>query len=233
MNYRHEFKHIISYRDYVLIKLRLNSLLVTDAHAVSDGSYFVRSLYFDDLYNHAYNDKFSGVLNRAKYRIRMYDYDERTLHLEKKIKSGMYNLKQTTPLAKEEYYRILEGDFGFLLAKPNTLLKVFYHECVTNFMRPRVIVDYEREPYVMDAGDVRITFDKNVRAGMEGFDVFNNEMPTIETLDPGYLIMEVKYTEFLPNVIRDILHSNPADYLAVSKFVLCCDKTTHKRSSNM
>ena len=127
----------------------------------------------------------------------------------------------------------MEGDFGFLLAKPNTLLKVFYHECVTNFMRPRVIVDYEREPYVMDAGDVRITFDKNVRAGMEGFDVFNNEMPTIETLDPGYLIMEVKYTEFLPNVIRDILHSNPADYLAVSKFVLCCDKTTHKRSSNM
>ena len=208
-------------------------MLATDAHVGADGSYFIRSLYFDDFFNRAYNDKLNGSLNRAKYRIRLYNLEEKTLHLEKKIKSGMYNLKQSAPLTRDEFHRILEGDFEFLLQKPDTLLKVFYHECVTNFMRPRVIVDYEREPYIMDAGDVRITFDKNVRAGLEGFDIFNNEMPTVETLDPGFLIMEVKYTEFLPNVVRNILQSNPADYLAVSKFVLCCDKTMHKRISNI
>ena len=98
--------------------------------------------------------------------------------------------------------------------------------------RPRVVVDYEREPYIMEAGDVRITFDKNVRAGVQDFDIFDTQMPTVETIEPGLLILEVKYTEFLPNVIRDILKSNPGDYLAVSKFILCCDKTIHKQFSH-
>lgn len=232
MNYRHEFKHIINYKDHALIKLRLNSLLSTDAHADSDGSYSVRSLYFDDYYNHAYNDKFMGVQNRSKYRIRMYDHTESTLHLEKKIKSGMVNLKQNAPLTKNEFYDILEGNYEFLLKKNNSLLRVFYHECISNYLRPRVVVDYEREPYIMEAGDVRITFDKNVRAGVQGFDIFDTQMPTVETIEPGLLILEVKYTEFLPNVIRDILKSNPGDYLAVSKFILCCDKTIHKQFSH-
>ena len=231
MTFRHEFKHLITFKDYTLIKLRLNSLLATDTHAGSDGSYLVRSLYFDDYDNSAYNDKFNGSLNRAKYRIRMYDHVESTLHLEKKIKSGMYNLKQRARLTKREFYDILAGDYEFLLKKPDNLLKVFYHECVTNLFRPRVIVEYEREPYTMDAGDVRITFDKNVRAGLEGYDIFNAELPAAEVLDPGLLILEVKYTEFLPNVIREILLSNPANYRALSKFILACDITTHKRIS--
>ena len=231
MTFRHEFKHLITYNDYILIKLRLDRLLATDAHAGADGSYLVRSLYFDDYDNSAYNDKFNGSFNRAKYRIRMYDHVESTLHLEKKIKSGMYNLKQRAQLTKWEFYDILAGNYEFLLKKPDNLLKVFYHECTTNLFRPRVIVEYEREPYTMEAGDVRITFDKNVRAGLEGYDIFNVELPAVEVLEPGLLILEVKYTEFLPNVIRDILLATPANYRALSKFILGCDKTTHKRIS--
>jgi hypothetical protein len=232
MNYRHEFKHLINHRDYALIKLKLGSLLDTDAHADTDGSYLVRSLYFDDYYNHAYNDKFMGVQNRSKYRIRIYNQSENTLHLEKKIKSGLYNTKQKTSLTKSEFYNILEGNYEFLLKKPDNLLRIFYHECVSNYLRPRVVVDYEREPYVMEAGDVRITFDKNVRAGVQGYDIFDSEMPTIEALDPGLLILEVKYTEFLPKLIRKYLRTATAEYLALSKFILCCDKTIHKQFSH-
>jgi hypothetical protein len=92
------------------------------------------------------------------------------------------------------------------------------------------VVDYEREPYVQDAGQLRITFDKNVRAGELGFDIFDPEMPMVEALDPGIVIMEVKYSEFLPKMIRRILPIKASEYRANSKYILCCDLTMHKRT---
>lgn len=233
MTFRHELKYLINYQDYMLIKLRLRSLMPTDAYADSDGSYSVRSLYFDDYYNHAYNDKYAGVQQRSKYRIRIYNHSEKTVHLEKKVKSGQYNRKLTASLTKNQFYDILQGNYEFLLKSPNNILQVFYHECMSNFMRPRVVVDYEREPYTIEAGDVRITFDKNVRAGLEGFDIFDVGMSTTETLDPGLMIMEVKFTEFLPNVVQRILPSHAAEYIAVSKYILCCEKVMHKQITNI
>jgi hypothetical protein len=203
-----------------------------DAHADSTDSYSVRSLYFDDYYNHAYHDKYAGVFNRSKYRIRIYNHSDRTINLERKNKTGQYNYKQTAPMTKDEVYAVLQGNYELLLKSSHNLLRVFYHECVSNLMRPRVVVDYEREPYIMEAGDVRITFDKNIRAGVEGFDIFDDAMPMIETLSPGLLIMEAKFTEFLPSVIRKILPSKASEYTAVSKYILGCDKTLHRRCSH-
>ena len=231
MRYRHEYKYMINYQDHALIKLRLKSLLSVDTHADSDDSYNVRSLYFDDYYNHAYYDKYAGVFNRSKYRIRIYNHSDRTINLERKLKTGQYNYKDTAPMTKDEVYAVLQGNYECLLKSSNNLLRVFYHECMSNLMRPRVVVDYEREPYIMEAGDVRITFDKNIRAGVEGFDIFDDALPMIETLSPGMLIMEAKFTEFLPNVMRKILPSKASEYTAVSKYILCCDKTLHLRYS--
>jgi hypothetical protein len=145
---------------------------------------------------------------------------------------GAYNHKETAPLRADDVHCILQGEYEFLLHSPENLLQVFYYECTSNLMRPRVVVDYEREPYTMEAGDIRITFDMHVRAGIEGFDIFDPEMPTIEALPPDVLIMEVKFTEFLPNIIRTLLPSQPADYTAVSKFILACDKTMYRRFSH-
>ncbi len=234
MKFRHEMKYLINYRDHALIKLRLKTMMRTDVNAAdSDGEYFVRSLYFDDYYNHAYNDKFAGVQNRSKYRIRIYNCSDKVIKLEKKVKANSYNYKLSASLTRDQFYDILEGNYEFLRKSSDNLLNVFYHECVSNFMRPRVVVDYSREPYTLAAGDVRITFDKNVRAGLKGFDIFDARLPTIETLDPGLLIFEVKFTEFLPNVIRRILPSEAANHLALSKFILCCDKVSHRQVTNI
>jgi hypothetical protein len=232
MKYRNELKYLIKYHDYAFIKMRLKQILALDPNVDSGESYHVRSLYFDDYYNTAYNDKYAGVLNRAKYRIRMYNFSASTTHLERKIKTGAYNSKQTAAMTAEDVHCVLQGDYEFLLQSPHNLLKVFYHECISNLMRPRVVVDYDREPYTLEAGDVRITFDKGIRAGIEGFDIFDTEMPTIEALPPDLLIMEVKFTEFLPNIIRTILPSEAADYTAVSKYILACDKTMYQRFSH-
>ena len=232
MTYRHELKYLINFRDYAIIRLRLSHLLSADSNAGTDGSYTIRSLYFDDYYNRAYHDKYAGVLNRSKYRIRIYDQSVKTIHLEKKVKTGPYNYKQTAPLTVEEVYCILQGDYHFLLNSSDNLLRVFYHECVSNLMRPRVVIDYEREPYIMETGDVRITFDKNVRASLAGFDIFDPSLPMIEALPPHMLIMEVKFTEFLPTIVREILPPQDSQYAAVSKYILGCDKTLHQRFSH-
>ena len=52
---RHEIKYIISLREAELLKYRLRALLRPDPHARTDGSYFIRSLYFDDTDYRAYH----------------------------------------------------------------------------------------------------------------------------------------------------------------------------------
>jgi len=211
--------------------MRLAEILSEDPNAKEDRTYTIRSLYFDDYFNSAYNEKYSGIMNRQKFRIRIYNNSESIIRLERKIKSDQYIFKETAPLTNDEVASILGGEYGFLLSSSHKAHQVFYHECVSNFLRPRVVVDYEREAYVMDEGTTRITFDKNVRAGREGFDIFNDEMSMVEVMEPGVLIMEVKYTEFAPKILRKVLPSKATDHTAVSKYIMSCEKTLYKKRS--
>jgi hypothetical protein len=232
MKYRHELKYVISYQEHALIRSRVQTLLSRDKNVGSDGTYTVRSLYFDDFYNNAYDEKYAGILSRAKHRIRIYNYSDKRITFEKKNKQGAYNWKQSAQMTKEQVYGVIQGDYSHLLRSADNLLMGFYYECTTNVMRPRIIVDYEREPYTMEAGDVRITFDKNLRAGADGFNIFDSKIPTVEIMRPNFLVMEVKFTEFLPSIVRDILPSAAANYMSVSKYILCCDRMLHIRNSN-
>ena len=91
-------------------------------------------------------------------------------------------------------------------------------------MRPEVIVDYERIPFVYDAGTVRITFDSHVRAGVGSYNIFDREVPELEVMRQGELILEVKYTECLPELIRSLLPPENSEYIAASKYCMCYDK---------
>lgn len=123
--------------------------------------------------------------------------------------------------------KIIRGDYGFLLKSSHPLCQEFYVECMSSVMRPRVIVDYEREPYIMDAGTVRLTFDSHVRAAVLSNDIFDPTLPSFETMPPGKLVMEVKFTEFLPQIVREVLPPTASEFTAVSKYVLCYEKTRY------
>lgn len=225
--YRHEWKYRISEEEHDLLSFRLSGALKLDSHA-KDGGYLIRSLYFDDYMNSAYEEKDAGVLTRKKYRIRIYNYGSDVIHLERKKKYGSYIFKESAPLTKDEVYRILDGDYAFLLESPHALCREFYVECISNVLRPKVIVDYEREPWIMDEGTVRITFDSNVRAAVGSFDIFDVTLPTLSVMEPGELILEVKYTEFLPQLVRNLVPPKSQELTAFSKYVLCYEKTLYK-----
>lgn len=229
MEFRNELKFMINYADYAVIRMRLGPLMKKDDHAGPNGMYNVRSLYFDDYFNTAYNEKYAGVLERQKYRIRIYNRSDSVIHLERKIKRNSYVHKQSGALTRWQVGEILCGRYDSLLASQEPLLQVFYHECRSKMMRPRAIIEYEREPYLMDAGTVRITFDQHVRVGVDGWDIFDNKMATRELFDPNYLVMEVKYTEFLPTLIQRVLPQKSTEHIAVSKYLLGCDQTLYRR----
>ena len=224
--YRNEWKYLISWGEKELITSRIAPLLHPDPNAVN-GGYLIRSLYFDDYWNTAYEQKDDGVLERKKYRIRIYNYSDRSIKLERKKKYGAYIYKQSAKITRSEFEAILAGDYNFLLKSSQPLLQEFYVECRCHNLRPRTIVDYEREPWILDAGTVRITFDMNVRAAVGSFDIFDPTLPCLSVIDPGRLVMEVKFTEFLPRFVQDILPPQREEMTAVSKYVLCYEKTQY------
>ena len=122
---------------------------------------------------------------RKKYRIRIYNNNDKFIKLERKKKFGSYIYKESAPLTREEVEKILKGDYEFLLHSPHSLCREFYIECTCNMMRPRTIVDYERIPWILDAGTVRITFDSDVRAAIGSYDIFDPGLPALSVLEPG------------------------------------------------
>ncbi len=221
--YRFEWKYLISIPEAELLKRRLLSVLKRDPHTGPDGGYDIRSLYFDDWRNSAYVQKMMGVYSRKKWRIRIYNYSDRKISLERKKKNGNYIYKESAPLTRDEFDRILAGDFDFLLKRKENLCGEFYMDCVTEILRPKVIVDYHRIPLIQDAGTVRITFDSDVRAAIGGFQIFDATLPTMIAQDPSVVVLEVKYTEFLPRVVAQLLPTQGREFVAFSKYTSCYD----------
>ena len=220
---RHELKYIISEPQKEAVVQRLLQIASRDAHA-ENGRYFIRSLYFDDIWEQAYEEKLAGTNTRKKYRIRIYNHEDTLIRLECKRKSGQYINKISAKLSRKETEQILCSDLSFLLKREEEVCRDFYIECMTNRMHPTVIVDYDREPFVYPYGDVRITFDSHVRAGVLSDDLFDPKLPVIEVLEPHTLIMEVKFTEYLPKVIQDVLWVEDSIPVAASKYVMCLEK---------
>ena len=222
MQFRHELKYLISEGDAELIRQRLNPLMQPDPHA-KNGRYHIRSLYFDDFFGTAYIDKVNGAPVRKKYRVRAYNLDSSFIRLECKLKDLSYVSKRSAALTPDELEMLWRGDYGGLLQSGNALKQQLYYECMGKVLRPKVYVDYEREPLVFPTGDVRITFDRNVRGAYPSQPMFSENLIFHYITEPGKLIMEVKYTEFLPRVIRELLPPRASEITAFSKYTLCCD----------
>ena len=223
MAFRHELKFLISEAEEKALQERWKPIISYDKHA-GPGGYTIRSLYFDDYYEAALYDKLAGVNERQKYRIRIYDGRDDVIRLERKEKVGQYINKTGASLTLRELESLFCGNTSEFLSRSEKLCQDFYLEIVTNGLHPVVLVDYERVPFVFPYGDVRVTFDEHVRAGAWAGDLFDMDTPAYEVLPPGVCILEVKFTEYLPDVVRDLLPTSDAARVAASKYVMCLQK---------
>lgn len=218
MNFRHEWKHEISYLDMLMLRQRLRAVAQADQHTV-DGKYLVRSLYFDTPADKALLEKLNGVSHREKFRIRYYNGDTTAIHLEKKSKLGGLGNKQSAGLSVPEVSAILQGDLSWMLDSGRPLVRELYNKICTQQLRPKTIVDYTREPYVYPAGNVRVTLDYDIRTGLRCTDFLHPGI-TIPAGDAP-IILEVKWDAFLPSVIRDAIQLEGRHTSAFSKYAQC------------
>lgn len=219
MNYRHEWKHEISYGDLLVLRRRLAAVMKRDEHAVG-GRYTVRSLYFDNASDQALREKVDGVSVREKFRIRCYNGDTSLLHLEKKSKVNGLCLKQSAALSREQAQAIVSGDYAWMAGSGMPLVQELYRKMVCRGLRPKTIVDYRREPFVFAPGNVRVTLDYDIRTGIHRTDFLNPRCVTVPA-DGAPILLEVKWDAYLPDVIRDAVQLPHCRTGAFSKYVAC------------
>lgn len=223
--YRHELKYEITNQMAEILKKKLALLMNIDSNSVNDdNSYFIRSIYFDDINSTAYYEKIDGVEYRKKYRIRLYNNDLNFIRLECKHKHQNMTFKEQTLISKTICDNILNGDVDKIdFEKSEDLLKRFILDFKTQALRPTVIVDYNRVAFTYNISDVRITFDSNISSGKYNHDIYDVNKQTYKVLDNNKTILEVKFNEILPEPIANILSTIPMARQAFSKFSSCRD----------
>ena len=219
--YRHELKFKISNNAAEILKQKLSLVLDTDSNAYyEDGSYLIKSLYFDNLDSDSYYEKMDGVLYRKKYRIRIYNDDDSFIRLEKKMKHNNFTAKEQMLISKDIYSKILKGRINEIDDAKGLLLE-FLNDVKTKGLIPSVVVIYHRKAFIYPISEVRITFDSNIQSGLYNYDLFNSDAPVYNVDEKGKQVLEVKFNEVLPLHIANILNDIPACREAVSKFALC------------
>lgn len=219
MKYRHEWKHVISYGDMLTLRARLSAVAKNDIHAV-DGKYKIRSLYFDNATDKALREKIDGVNSREKFRIRYYNDDISLIFLEKKCKINGLCLKESTVLTKEQAESISHGIIIQQSESENRLIDELRFKMTNQGLKPKTIVDYTREPFVFPAGNVRVTLDYDIRTGLNQTDFLNPHCITVPAAE-NTIILEVKWDEFLPDIIRDAVQLPNCRSSSFSKYAVC------------
>ena len=220
--YRHEFKYELDCGSAVSIESRLGLLTSRDPHAAANGSYTIRSLYFDDYNDSSFWENESGTEPREKFRLRIYNDDPSFIQLELKRKDHEMTLKLTQAVPAAFCQKILSGrGISFDDTGDSALLRKFWLQQEMRNLHPCVLVEYERTPYVCPEGNVRITFDRNMRGSSCWENFLTGEALMRPIMPIGRELMEVKYDQFLPDTIAHTISVRRLHRTAFSKYYLC------------
>lgn len=217
--YRQEIKKLLTPAQALLLEQRIRAILAPDTHSKPDGSYFIRSIYFDTLEDRAYTEKEAGICERDKLRIRFYDYQDGFIQLERKEKRENLIHKEALTISKDTALALLDNHYETLLPYRHPIADYMYAKASSEGLHPTVIVDYIRKAYVYPAGNVRITFDSSLRAGRPDIPLWNDS-GGYDVMN-GNTILEIKFNQYLPTHIRQLLSSVSGQRMALSKYTLC------------
>ncbi len=223
--WRHEYKYIANSAQIAMLQGRATAVMRKDSHVVTSGSfagiYNIRSVYFDDHYNTCYLENENGTDLREKFRIRIYNHSDERITLELKSRRAQKCLKRSCPLTREQCDCLIKGDVLPITDEQPFLLRKLITQMQTRGMRPVVIVEYDRIPFVHPLGNVRVTLDCNIRASNQCSSFFDPQLPLRPILQEGMHVAEVKWDEFLPDYIYQAMMLESLQWTSFSKFYLC------------
>ncbi len=219
MKFRHEMKQVITSADALVLRRRLGIVMQRDEHSRT-GSYLISSLYFDNINDKALMEKINGINRREKFRLRCYNDDPSLVFLEKKSKINGLCAKQRCVVDSGEVRSIITSGAMWSPKESSELLNELHMKMTTQGLRPKTIVDYKREAFIYPAGNVRVTLDSRIRTSMHPQDFMDPDRLMLPTRESG-IILEVKWDEFLPDVIRGIVQPGDARTESFSKYAAC------------
>ena len=218
---RYEFKYYINQIQSDCALHQLSKLMELDVNCRELEGYRVRSLYFDSIDDECLYQKQSGDLLRKKIRLRTYGDDaNNTVRFEIKRKNGQIVKKDAVTISKEDAREVCYGNYGILLGRNNPVLDEIYTTFVTKLYKPKVIVEYKRVAYVSPVSNIRVTFDQDLRSNINHLDLFSSVKDMMPVIIEGKQILEIKYDEFFPGYLKNVLSAASSERMAISKYTL-------------
>lgn len=219
--YRYELKYECDEIQMALIRNRISAVMKYDSHVSDNNDYTIRSLYFDTYDDRCYYENENGDDPREKFRIRVYNADFESINLELKKKIRGMTQKESCNITYEQCQKMVRGEEIPITNENPALLNKFLLRRKLAGLRPVIIVEYDRIPYIYRVGNVRITFDCNIRSSNRIASFMEAEIPSRLVRGSQQLIMEVKYDELLPEFIRNSAQILNLRQTAFSKFYMC------------
>lgn len=221
MEYRNELKYLCTSSYFEILKIRLKSIMELDKHLDEDMLYNIRSIYFDDYDNSCFLENEAGLNNRMKVRIRIYNRSDSIIKLELKYKLNGMTKKESCSISRDLCQRLMNGE---IITREDCgedkVLNILYLHMHMKMLKPKVIVEYDRTVFINKSGNVRITFDQNIRASKHIDRFFDENLFSIPILDKNQHVLEVKYDEMLPDYIASALELGNLSQTAFSKYYL-------------
>ena len=219
--YRHEYKYMIDAKQEQILRIKAGGLMLLDKHVEGSDGYRITSLYFDDASNSCFYENENGTDPRSKFRIRYYNDDSGHLKLEKKSKRSGMTLKESCSITQEECLQMMKGDIPLVTDKTDEMAAKLFTEMRLRRLLPKVIVSYDRIPFVYKAGNVRVTFDKNLTASCDIAGFMKGDFAKRPIMKKGELVLEVKWDEVIPMHIKEYMMLERLQWTAFSKYYLC------------
>ena len=239
---RYEFKFLLSKKKANQIESEIKNFMILDENALrkKNKKYFVRSLYFDTPEYSNFYEKVDGIKIRKKFRIRSYSSDKEknpNLFLEMKGRKNQKTYKLRTPILNDhlEYFLDKKKVMSLLkfYSKDNKVISDFIFESLKKNIEPKVVVDYNRRPYINKFGILfRLTFDTNLKSSC-GVDIFDDKKNfNFKECVSGQTILELKFERSIQPWFHRIIQSYNLMRLSVSKFALGMEKNGYGRETS-
>lgn len=202
MQYRNEIKYLVTPSDRDAICTVMKIVAQLDPYAAEKGFCTVHSLFFESMADSVHHDIEDEINKSETFRFRYFNGDTSVIHLEKIVKRDGVRYKASCDLTALEVQRIVNGDIQWMGLADRSLVIELYKKMKTHGLRPMIIVNCERIPFVHGSGNVRVTVDYNIRTGIRFADFLNPDCQTVPAEAGRDITLEIRWDDYLPTVIR-------------------------------
>lgn len=219
---RVEKKYLIDEDMYGIFSELIEPYMEADAFCVKDNFYSINNIYYDTDTDELIRNSIEKPVYKEKLRLRSYGVPELNdmvfLEIKKKF-NGVVN-KRRTVIRLSQAYDFLDN--GIVPEEENYLNMQVVRE-LKYFIefykpKPKVFLKYDRKAlFGKEDNDLRITFDKNIRARRENLRLEAGDAGE-QLLEGGKILMEIKTTTSFPLWLTSILTKYEIKGISFSKY---------------